>query len=79
MCIRWREGWQGGAYYYGVRCILFDRIRIAPASLASVQQLMCILRWSILKFYGTLGFEGKVEGGNLESLRETPAPKERRR
>lgn len=30
------------------------------------------LRSYIPKFYGTLRFEGKVEGGNLETLREAP-------
>lgn len=34
------------------------------------------LRPYIPKFYGTLGLEGKVEDGDLESLREAPAPTE---
>lgn len=34
------------------------------------------LRSYIPKFYGTLRLEGEVEDGNLETLRETPAPKE---
>ena len=34
------------------------------------------LRRYIPKFYGTLRLEGKVEDGNLETLREAPAPEE---
>lgn len=34
------------------------------------------LRPYIPKFYGTLRLEGEVEDGKLETLRETPAPKE---
>lgn len=34
------------------------------------------LKAYVPKFYGTLRFEGKVEDGNLETLREAPAPKE---
>lgn len=34
------------------------------------------LRPYVPKFYGTLRFEGQVEGGNLETFRELPAPTE---